>query len=382
MNKNNSSMDNLIKLVQNVFLGEKNELVDIDVNKICSYAKFHSLEYIIYTGLNNYGIEVDEKFKKASELNAYKSITQELELCEIIKVLSSKKICFMPLKGAVLQKIYPKIEYRNMADVDILVKIDDLKNAGSALKEIGYVTDTLGGNHDTYTKKPYMHIEVHRALIDEYYEKLNAYFADIWNSNRIYHLDNDYHYYLRDEDFYIFFICHASKHFSNGGTGFRTIIDVYIYLKEKKETLDLVYIDQELEKIGLLMFNNIIKDSVDYVFYHIKKDNIDDVLEFLAYVIDSGTYGSTSNSATIGVIDDGGSGKYIIKRLFPPFSSMKRRNPILKKIPILLPWFYFTRLLKGLFHIKIHKRQYDNAKNVNESDIARIKRIQEITGVE
>lgn len=382
MDKNNSSMNNLIVLVQNVFLGEKNELVDIDVNKVCSYAKYHSLEYIIYTGLNNYGIKVDEKFKNASEVNAYKSVTQELELCELIKVLSSKKICFMPLKGAVLQKLYPKIEYRNMADIDILVKVDDLKNAGTALKEIGYTVDTLGGNHDTYNKKPYMHVEVHRALIDEYYTKLNEYYTDIWNSDRIYHLDNEYHYYFRDEDFYIFFICHASKHFSNAGTGFRTIIDVYIYLKEKKDSLDFAYIDGELEKVGLNKFNNIIKDSVDYVFYHIKKDNISDVLEFLAYIIDSGTYGSTYNSATIGVIDDGSGKKYILKRLFPPYSSMKRRNPVLKKIPILLPWFYFTRLLKGLFHIKTYKKQYNNVKKIDDSDITRIKRIQEITGVE
>ena len=74
--------------------------------------------------------------------------------------------------------------------------------------------------------------------------------------------------------------------------------------------------------------------------------------------------------------------KYILKRLFPPYSSMKRRNPVLKKIPILLPWFYFTRLLKGLFHIKTYKKQYNNVKNIDDSDITRIKRIQEITGVE
>ena len=382
MDKNNSSMDNLIKIVQNVFLGEKNELVDIDVNKICSYAKYHSLEYIVYTGLSNYGIKVDDNFKKASEVNAYKSITQELELNEIIKAFSNKKICFMPLKGAVLQKLYPKIEYRNMADIDILVKLEDLKNAGMALKEIGYSVDTIGGNHDTYTKKPYMHIEVHRALIAEEYVALNEYYANIWKSNRIYSLDNEYHYYLREEDFYIFFICHASKHLSNAGTGFRTIIDAYIYLKEKKETLDFAYINSEFEKIGLLKFNNIIIDSVDYVFYHIEKDNIEDVLLFLAYIIDSGTYGSSRNSATIGVIDSGSGKKYILRRLFPPFSMMKIRNPILKKVPILLPWFYFTRLLKGLFHIRTHKNQYDNVKNIDDSDITRIKKIQEITGVE
>ena len=381
MDKNNI-LNNLISLVRSVFLNEQEEFICEDINKLCLYAKYHSIEYIIYEGLSNYGIDVDERFKKASEVNAYKSITQELELQEIIKALSDNEVCFMPLKGAILQKMYPKIEYRNMADIDVLVKEEDLKRAGLALKGIGYTVDTLGGNHDTYTKKPYMHVEVHRALIDDYYKKLNEYYSDIWESNRIYHLDNKYHYYFRDEDFYIFFICHASKHFSHAGTGFRTIIDDYIYLKEKKETLDFNYIDSELAKIGLLKFSNIIKDSVDYIFYHNKKEIIDDVLAFLDYVIDSGTYGSTFNSATVGVIDNGSSKKYILKRLFPPYSLMKRRNPILNKVPILLPWFYFTRLLKGLFNIRTYKKHYDNVKSVEDSDISRIKKIKGITGVE
>ena len=107
MDKNNSSMDNLIKIVQNVFLGEKNELVDIDVNKICSYAKYHSLEYIVYTGLSNYGIKVDDNFKKASEVNAYKSITQELELNEIIKANQSGLQMHMLALNTLSGKCFP-----------------------------------------------------------------------------------------------------------------------------------------------------------------------------------------------------------------------------------------------------------------------------------
>ena len=376
-------MKNLISLVQNVFLGEKNELINFDINIIYSYAKFHSIEYIIYTGLTNYGLEVDEKFKNTSEVNAYKSITQAFEIDELIKAFSQNSICFMPLKGAVLQKIYPKIEYRNMADIDILLKVDDLKKGGKVLKDIGYAVDTIGGNHDTYTKKPYLHIELHRALIAEDYEKLNDYYKNIWESDRIYHNeDNNYHYFLRDEDFYIFFLSHASKHLSNAGIGFRTIIDCYLYLKEKSSTMNNEYINNELEKIGLLKFGNIMKDSVDYIFYHVVKENINDVVDFLSFIIDSGTYGTNVNSATIGIMETGSGKRYILKRLFPSYDFMKRRNPVLKKVPILLPWFYFTRFLKALFHINIHKKHYERAKNVNEDDILRIKRIKEITGVE
>lgn len=382
MNRLDNTKENLIKIVQNVFLGEEVTLDNINIDAICNLAKYHSIEYIIYLGLKKLNIDsIPDSFKRISEVNAYKSVTQELEIPIIAKEFSKNEICFMPLKGSIMQKMYPSIEYRNMADIDILVKEEDLKKAGIALKNIGYVVDTLGGNHDTYTKKPYLHIEVHRALIDELYE-LSKYYNNIWEDNRIYNdKDDKYHYYLTDNDFYIFMICHAAKHFSYGGTGFRTIIDEYIYLNNK-DNLDFNYINEELKKNKLDKFEKLLRDSANYIFKHEINDNINDILMFIDFILSCGTYGNTKNSSTIGVIDDGSKEKHIWTRLFPPYSVMKRRNPSLKKAPFLLPWFYFTRLLKGLFHFKANKKRFDAIRNVNEDDILRINKIKEITGVE
>lgn len=382
MNRLDNTKENLIKIVQNVFLGEEVTLDNINIDAICNLAKYHSIEYIIYFGLKKLNIDsIPDSFKRISEVNAYKSVTQELEIPIIAKEFSKNEICFMPLKGSIMQKMYPSTEYRNMADIDILVKEEDLKKAGIALKNIGYVVDTLGGNHDTYTKKPYLHIEVHRALIDELYE-LSKYYNNIWEDNRIYNdKDDKYHYYLTDNDFYIFMICHAAKHFSHGGTGFRTIIDEYIYLNNK-DNLDFNYINEELKKNKLDKFEKLLRDSANYIFKHEVKDNINDVLMFIDFILSCGTYGNTKNSSTIGVIDDGSKEKHIWVRLFPPYSVMKRRNPSLKKAPFLLPWFYFTRLLKALFHFRRYKKSYDEIRNVNEDDILRINKIKEITGVE
>ena len=382
MNRLDNTKENLIRIVQNVFLGESNTLDNPNIDAICNLAKFHSIEYIVYSGLKKLDIDnIPNEFKRISEVNAYKSVTQELEIQIIAKEFSQNEICFMPLKGSVMQKLYPKIEYRNMADIDILVKEEDLKKAGTALKHIGYLVDTLGGNHDTYTKKPYLHIEIHRKMVDESYE-ISKYYDNIWDSSCIYNdVDDKYHYYLNDNDFYIFMIIHASKHFSNSGTGFRTIIDEYIYLNIKKN-LDFNYIEEELKKNKLDKFEKILRDSVDYIFKHEIKDNINDILLFIDYVLTSGTYGNTKNSSTIGVIDDGSKNKHILGWLFPPFSVMKRRNPSLKKAPFLLPWFYFTRLLNGVFHFRSHKKRYDTIKSVSEEDILRINKIKEITGVE
>ena len=312
MNALNHTKENLIKLVQNVFLGEKSELVELNIDEIYNLAKYHSIEYIIYTALKNYNLEINDDFKKRSEVNAYKSITQELELPNLEKLFSDNSICFLPLKGAIIQKMYPKVEYRNMADIDILLKVEDLKKAGKLVQSIGFSVDMLGGNHDTYTKKPYVHIELHRAMIGDCYE-IASYYDDIWESSRIYHDENDeYHYYLTDDDYYIFMICHAAKHFSGGGTGFRTIIDDYIYLKEKKN-LNFDYIIGELSKLKLDKFEKILRDSVDYIFYHKENDNMEDILFFIDYVINSGTYGNNLNSSTRDVIKEGSKGNISLK---------------------------------------------------------------------
>ena len=113
---------NIISLIQNVFLGEEPDLIDLNAKKVCDLAKKHSIEYIIYLGLSNYNIPMDEGFVNHAKVVAAKSVNQTLELELIKKVFSSNNINFMPLKGSILQKMYPKIEYRNMADIDILVR--------------------------------------------------------------------------------------------------------------------------------------------------------------------------------------------------------------------------------------------------------------------
>ena len=381
MDSLNNVTNNLIKIVRNVFLGEKEELVDLDIQKICNLARFHSIEYIVYTGLTNYGIDLNNNdFVHLSEINAYKTIAQDLELEEIAKHFKENEICFLPMKGSVIKDLYPKHEYRNMADLDILVKRCDMKKAGVVLKKLGYDVVDTGGYHDIYNKEPYMHIEIHRSLISETIKNFD-YYDNIWSSDRIYVLDDKYHYYLRDEDFYIFMIFHASKHFEDGGTGFRTFIDEYIYLKTKTN-LNFDNINQELKKINLTKFHNILKDSVDYIFNHQEKDNINDVLEFISYIIDSGSYGNTLNAAASGVIMNGTKKKFILRRLFPTKEIMKAMYPTLKKAPYLLPFFYIKRLFKPIFHFRRYKKDYDQVKKLDEDEVKRVKKIKDIAGVE
>ena len=67
--------------------------------------------------------------------------------------------------------------------------------------------------------------------------------------------------------------------------------------------------------------------------------------------------------------------------MFPPFKVMKYRNPILKKIPVLLPWFYFTRLLKGMFNFKKSKAIMNSINNTSQDKNNEIKELHDKLGV-
>lgn len=103
-----------------------------------------------------------------------------------------------------------------------------------------------------YYKRPFMNIEMHRNMIDEKYE-FAKYYQNIWS--KLIKSDNkNYEYYLTDEDYYIYLVAHLAKHFANGGTGIRSIIDIYIYLEHKRE-LNWKYINEEFSKLQLSQFS-------------------------------------------------------------------------------------------------------------------------------
>jgi hypothetical protein len=57
---------------------------------------------------------------------------------------------------------------------------------------------------------------------------------------------------LEPEDFYIYQMGHLYKHYSKGGSGIRSVLDTYIYLKRYEDILDRGYLDKEFEKMGIL----------------------------------------------------------------------------------------------------------------------------------
>lgn len=364
MNKNAKDLISLIKmlLTKNYVM-----LESPNYSEIYKIAKYHSIQNMLYYAIMEYkeafslSSTIDPTLLKQLSIdnkNALaKAAYQEAEKEAIFKALEENKIDYMPMKGSIIKYLYPTIDMRSMADLDIY--FDDAKSAEvrKILINLGYeVKSYKKSNHDTYVKIPFMNIEMHRDLFGESYA-ISRYYKNFWPRLEKTKTDRC-EYQFNINDYYVFMVAHSSVHFSFGGMGIRNVIDEFIYLNKYQNKLDYFYIEEELKSIGIYKFESNLKKLSSYWFED-KELNEEDtkLMEKMAdYIIESGTYGTIEHNVLNDFMGKDVANsihlsktKFIIKKMFPPVGTMKEANPILNKVIIMLPWFYFTRLLKAVF---------------------------------
>ena len=222
-------------------------ITDPDIlQSIYRLAKFHSVEATAYYGIFKNRIQLPESiadiWSKRKNLNSAKTIVEQYERDAIYKLFSDNGIHFLPLKGLLIKSMYPSPEYRQMADLDILVFPEQMEQAGKLLIDSGYQCVHSGeGHHDSYSKPPYVTVELHHELVDKSQPLYNEYYKDVWTkAQRV--PGREYEYQLSWTDFYIFMIVHFAKHYYGGGSGIRSIMDIYVFLEKHRINLDEAHI--------------------------------------------------------------------------------------------------------------------------------------------
>lgn len=90
----------------------------------------------------------------------------------------------------------------------------------------------------------------------------------------------------------LYILAHAYKHYDNSGTGLRSLLDIYVILKES--SLDMSKVSAELEKLGMTDFESRFRSLSLDLFSEGKLT--EDEMEMLAYMVSSGIYGTVQNS--------------------------------------------------------------------------------------
>ena len=344
---------------------EASDLI-IDKNTLSFYmhlSKSHSLSAFLYKAIESVKAQVDKEYLLKLEqpylLNIQKVAAYKKEREQLYKYLNENDIDFLPLKGIVIKDCYFDENTREFADNDILFdeKKDELVKEYFVSKKYE-VEIYRRSNHDVYLKKPFFNFEMHRALFGQSVrnkktvnKKAFDYF-DNYLLNKSLVKENKEHV-LSNEDFYIYFTAHSYKHYHIAGCGIRTLIDYYFFLK-KNEDLDFTYINQELENIGLLEFSNKIKNLVIKVFDDEELNEQEE--EMLLYIASSGTYGTVKHFVTEGVKEKG-KFRYLMSRVFPPYSSYEFSYPWAYKCPILIPFAWIARCFRIIFISKENRKR-------------------------
>ena len=330
---------------------DRDRIDGMDLSAVYQSAERHLLKGITAIALESAGVR-NEEFTQALGKAVRKTAAMDLERARILDALEKAGIWYMPMKGSVLQDLYPRIGMRQMADNDILYNESRTEDILPLMESLGMETDPHNGRgvHDHYYKKPVCSFEMHRKLFDQSQEKTLAdYYRDV-KSRLVRDPGKEFGFHFREEDFYVYMIAHEYKHYSGGGTGLRSLLDIYVYNMKKGDTLDREYVEGELEKLGLTEFEKRNRDLADHLFGEGEIGEND--REMLDYILSSGTYGTIGNRVK-NRMERYGNGplqkvRYILGRIFLPLDTVRSAFPVFIRYPVLLPFLPFYRVIRGL----------------------------------
>ena len=347
----------LIKCALTNKVPAKEKLDKMDMSLLFQVAEEHSLTAVTAYALESAGV-FDKSFSEAKNMGIRRNIIFDAERSSVLAELEKAGIWYLPLKGIILQKYYPYLGLRQMADNDILFDPSKRNEVRDIMEALDFTTVKFGeSNHDEYQKPPVLNFEMHNELfLPEYEETIYQYYENV-DKRLIKDCDNGFGYHFTDEDFYLYITAHEYKHFIQGGTGLRNLADKYLFLEKHGEHLDKEYIEKELRKMNITKYERESRELTLKIFGGERLS--DKEKELLDYYIFSGTYGTVERIVEHRIEKIGGGlsakAKYFSERFFVPVSKRSedyegfaKKYPMFYKYKILLPLLPFYRLFKGL----------------------------------
>jgi hypothetical protein len=353
----------IIDLVNNSLKGEINEesFTEIEFKVI----QANQLSGLVFKSLDKEKIK-EETFKKfQTDYYLYIRVDEiQTQLIEQLRMLfNQEKIPFIFLKGSFIKNLYPHTFMRSMGDIDILVKKEDMKRIHEVLENKGYRNWTNSVSHDCFVKSS-VNVEVHPMLDSDIEGDFEDLFLNPWEyavnySEEEFHLGLEYNFFYQ--------IYHMTKHLYRSGVGYRTLVDLYLYLKIYERDFSKDRFFEIYDKYPLKSFVNNIIYIINNLFsckllneYQLNATITTEYQEkFINYIFVSGMHGTgeefnhymgemanqRKKSKSILMMKF----KLILTKVFPKYELMKAIYPYLIKYPFLLPFAWVSRFFKLLF---------------------------------
>lgn len=360
--------------------------LDFDWKHAIEVAKKHQILPILYYGIHNSGIKLEQQIQ--SEINAYVyrsaaiDCKQSYEAKELKSMFNSKKINFAMLKGAHLKEYFSESVMRSMSDLDIIICPNQIGVAKSLLEAKGYIFVAETDHVIEMTKSDSLFIELHKKLIPSN-GSFGLYYENSW---KFFHpmKDNSMEYMMSPSDEYVFLFVHFTKHYISGGVGIRQMLDLWLFA-EKEKNINYTYVREQFELLGIAEFW---KNICDTLKCWMSDFQTTEKIDFITDVIfRNGVFGNhksylISTAIKSNKISAIGKMHRISRLFFLPYSGMCVKYPVLKKLPILLPIFWIIRWVESIIlHRKRGIKHVKDITNIKSEEIKSTKLAYEYVGI-
>lgn len=366
----------LIRILKSVLTNKNDDFLDslnMDFDRLYAFAKAHHLAGFVALCpelLKQMPPELAKKFIYENQRAVAREATQEVVISAFLDKMEEAGLRAMPLKGFYVKNFYPNPALRYMTDTDILIDVEHMDEISKIMESLGFEFDheTL---HEIIFRSNQLVVELHKCLVHDLRTTLFEYYKDSWSFGRL-RKGKKFIYEMSPEDTYIYSVGHLAKHYLEGGIGILHVADIFVMSRAE---LDRTYIEKELAKLGLLEFEQNLKQLALMWFSDgdVKPEAV--VCEMADFILKSGAYGNDKNRTAAGAfLQDERLGKKqsnlvrIIKRTFVSPTHIKMLYPVVKKHRYLYPVFILVRIWDVLFKRKDTKQKLINMASTTDTE--------------
>lgn len=280
---------------------------------------------------------------------------------ELFAALKEREIPYMPIKGYCLREMYPERNWRMAQDVDIFVAGEARETIGDILTPLGFHRET-GDTSDTYTLDR-VEIRIHTEIPEEDVMKAEG---ETLRDSLV--TEDGILYRFTPAAQYAALLSRMHRSFGSGdGIGIRSVLDLYMCRAHLSES-ELSAVHDFCGARGIGQFVTAMEALADVWFGDGESTN--DLMLLGSYIASFGT--------VVGIADAQETKRTgRLRRMFPRYASMKRKYPVLKYLPFLLPFFWVGRW----FLLPFSKKAAESVTATEERREKMLARVREILGL-
>lgn len=281
-----------------------------------------------------------EKLLYKAKITKSREKIRNIYMNTLFDKLEEQGLFSMPIKGFVIKELYPKPYLREMNDIDMLIKPNELDKVRAVLEENGYVYDHTSTHEVVFNLDPFINLEVHTQLISVYHGDMYKLFDDAWE--RAVPTGGKFKCRMTNEDLYIHALTHFAMHYGTAGGGVKPVIDQWLIRRElkKKPGADFDYINQKLKKLGVEKFDSVIT-HLGKVWFE-GAEHTPETAQTERLILLSGVYGSLEN--------------YTMLRFYRLAENDK--NPIIRRMKVLSSVMFMKPATLAVKYPRLKDRPY------------------------